>query len=218
MLISFHPHSARQFPWRAEHDPYKIGLAEIVLQKTRASSALPVYSCLVKEFPTPSALSAAALKRLEQILRPIGLSSKRAAQLNRYGSILSHHGVGALANWRFSLAKLSGLGAYGARAVACFGFNDQIGLVDSNIARILRRIFKLRQNDPRAVIFQRYSDELAICSGDAKALNYSMLDLGAAFCTSTPKCGACPLRPCCAHAKTHWARQLHEIKHRSTST
>ena len=124
-------------------------------------------------------------------------------------------GVASLADWRASLNEIPGLGAYGARAVACFGFSEQVGLVDANVARVLRRLFALRQEDPRAVIFQKYADALANSSHDARALNYSLLDLGAEICMAKPSCLSCPLATCCAHAKMSRSSQRFSLRVRN---
>lgn len=185
-----------------EGDPFKLGLAEILLQKTRAASALPIYARLVLEFPTASRLAGAPLDQLARLLHPIGLSTKRANQLHSYAEIVAARGPQSLADWRKSLADIPGLGAYGARALACFGFGERVGIVDANVARVLHRVFGLTQRDPRAVIFQRYADEIALASPNVRMTNYALLDLAALTCTPKPTCQVCTLKTVCTYAKS----------------
>jgi A/G-specific adenine glycosylase len=158
-----------------------------------------VYERIVQGYPNAEALARAPLSSVAAILRSIGLSQKRAAQLRGYASALVVDGPSALRDWRHTLTAVPGLGAYGARAVACFGFQATVGIVDANVARVIRRVFGLRQTDARAVIFQRYADELA-SAAEARSVNLGLLDLGALICLPKPRCPTCPLSATCHYA------------------
>jgi A/G-specific adenine glycosylase len=182
---------------------FKLGVAEILLQRTKATSVAAVYGRLVREFPEARALANAPITYVESVLRPIGLSLKRAHQLHGYGLIIATCGERSLKDWRWALANVPGLGAYGSRAIACFGFGEQLGLVDGNVARVVRRVFGVRKSDPRAAAFQYYADALARSSpGNARALNLGLLDLAAAVCAPKPRCDECPLSPFCDFANS----------------
>lgn len=97
--------------------------------------------------------------------------------------------------------------SYAARAIECLGFGKPIGIVDANVARVLRRIFGIRiaeigTADAHADTFQRYADAVATVSPDARATNFGLLDLATAVCVRRPKCGECPMAPECHYAKT----------------
>jgi A/G-specific adenine glycosylase len=200
-LAAFHRVHAREFPWRSETDPYKFALAEILLQKTRGNSAMMVYPVLAERYPDAAALAAADERALKRILRPLGLSAKRAAQLRSLGDALSRTGPAILGDPEEAERHLPGIGAYAARAIACFAFGRSVGIVDANVVRIFNRVFALPKADPRSRIYQIYADRVARRSPDAKASNYALLDVGATVCVRAPRCGACPLNKECRFAR-----------------
>ena len=106
-------------------------------------------------------------------------------------------GRASFEDWRTLLMTVPGIGAYGARAIACFGGGQPLGIVDANVARILRRLFRIRNDDVRAPIYQRYADELGAVAPDSRAANFGLLDIGAAICVKAPKCAICPLGGVC---------------------
>jgi A/G-specific adenine glycosylase len=196
-LERFYASGGRRFPWRDETDPYRIAVSEILLQKTRASSVPETYGMLVSMYRDAKSLGAAESAVLARILTPLGLYRKRARQLIAMGKELSSDNAPSLSEWEHSLRYVPGLGKYSARAVACFAFAQRVGIVDANVARILRRAFSIRDRDLRAPVFQRYADALAVSVDDPQALNYGLLDLGAMICTRAPKCQICPIADEC---------------------
>jgi len=94
-------------------------------------------------------------------------------------------------NWRTLLKDVPGLGSYSARAIAIFRGIENVGIVDANVARIIRRIFGFVTIDPRAVIYQRIADEIAESSDDVRAMNFGLLDIGATICLIRPACDKC---------------------------
>jgi A/G-specific adenine glycosylase len=203
----FHSHG-RDFAWRKERDPYRLAVAEILLQKTRAESVVNVYDKLVSTYPTAAALSNADIENLESALRPLGLSRKRATQLVGMSRIVAANGTGTFSDWKWVLVNVPGIGAYGARAIACFGLSLPLGIVDANIARIFRRVFGINRPDARAVVFQEYADRVATFSEDTRATNFGLLDVGATICIANPKCPICPLRSFCKYGSKRSTRVL----------
>ncbi len=187
----------RSFPWRDESDPFKLAIAEILLQKTRASSAVGTYQLLISTFPNAEALSDASLDDLERILEPLGLSRKRAVQLKKMAKVVAELGIGIFDDWKVLLSDVPGLGAYAARAIACFGAGEPVGIVDANVARILRRVFRIESRDVRAVIYQRYADGIATLSEEPRSTNFGLLDIGATICITRPLCERCPFQGFC---------------------
>jgi A/G-specific adenine glycosylase len=197
MAAAFFKEHGREFPWRCESDPYRLAVAEIVLQKTRAASALPVYEALLTEYPTAPALAKGGEEALASILRPIGLSKKRAVQLRTMASEVVRHGDALFSDWPRLLADVPGLGAYGSRAIACFAQGERVGIVDANIARIFRRIFRVASTDPRAIVYQRIADAVAERAADPRETNFGLLDVGATVCLPRPRCASCPFSDLC---------------------
>jgi A/G-specific adenine glycosylase len=193
----FFESEGRTFPWREERDPFKLAVAEILLQKTRASTVVPIYLKITRQHPTPLALSEAKTACIEVQIRSLGLSNKRARQLVSMAGAALKFGPAAFDEWRVLLKDVPGIGAYAARAIACFGRGQAVGIVDANVARILRRIFRVATKDRRAAIYQRLADTVAQASTDARATNFGLLDIGATVCLPRPLCGQCPFESFC---------------------
>ena len=189
--------AGRHFPWRHERDPFRLAVAEILLQKTRASSVVATYSALILNYPSADKLAAASPSRIERALASLGLSKKRSSQLIAMSKTTANSGNSIFDDWRRLLRDVPGLGAYAARAIASFGRGEKVGIVDANVARIIRRVFRIRTKDPRAVVFQRIADAIAEASEDARETNFGLLDIGAAICTPRPLCAECPFESFC---------------------
>jgi A/G-specific adenine glycosylase len=202
-LCSYYRELGRRFPWRSERDPYRVAVAEILLQKTRAEVVVPALKELLDRYPAPAALSAAALEEIESVIRHLGLSNKRAAHLKHLGTYLALHGTGDLAD-RTTAMRVPGIGAYGASAIACFAHGRPLGIVDCNSRRIIARVFGVRKQTWRRLA--ALADAIALSGGDPRSTNYGLLDLGASVCTRVPKCQACPLKGLCKWAR---AKSVH---------
>ncbi|MDP9024377.1 MAG: hypothetical protein M3N13_03240 [Candidatus Eremiobacteraeota bacterium] len=162
---------------------------------------MAVYSILIETYPNAAALARADEEALRQLLRPLGLYAKRATQLRGLGEALSSNDLSLLEDPEVAERTLPGIGAYGARAIACFAFGRSVGIVDANVIRIFDRVFAHPKVDPRSRRYQTYADRVARYSPDAKASNYGLLDIGSAICVRTPKCSKCPLNNDCRYAK-----------------
>jgi len=104
------------------------------------------------------------------------------------------------------LVKLPGIGPYTAGAVASFAFERPVPAVDTNVRRVLLRVFfgddrqRLTRQRP---IPQRliWSLAAALVPKDGKRawkFNQAIMELGALICVARrPKCEQCPVRPDC---------------------
>lgn len=137
------------------------------------------------------------MRDIEEVLGPLGLSKKRTSQLIAMSKIAANSRSAIFEDWRILFRDVPGLGAYAARAIASFGRGEKVGIVDANVARIIRRVFRIRTKDPRAVIFQRIADAIAGASDDARETNFGLLDIGAAICVARPLCAECPFEDFC---------------------
>ena len=198
-LLRWAKENLRSFPWRHTDDPYAIILAEVLLRKTAARSVPPVYEKLLQRCPTPQALAASSISRLKRILAPIGLSTQRAEQLAALGSALLTEGT--VPSGADRLALLPGVGAYTAGAVQCFAFGKAVPMVDTNIARVISRVFAItpsRFEARRCPEIWTAADRLVARSQVPRTLNWALLDLAAAVCKPRiPLCSRCPLGDIC---------------------
>lgn len=198
LAAQYYRERGRDFPWRHERDGFRLAVAEILLQKTRAESVVPVYARIIASYPNALALATADSGEIEAMLRPLGLSRKRSMQLIGMAEAVERLGTDVFEDWRETLDCVPGIGAYGARAIACFRCDQKLGIVDVNVARILRRVFRISNGDVRAPIYQRYADAIGAAAPDARATNFGLLDIGAGVCATSPKCVICPLEAHCS--------------------
>jgi len=117
---------------------------------------------------------------------------------------VAEHG-GRLPTDPAALRRLEGVGEYTAAAMASFAFGQDVAVVDTNVRRVLGRLFWGQSSiapgpSPRRIhgLAQRL-----LPPGQAAAWNQALMDLGAKVCLSRkPRCAACPLRPACKAAGT----------------
>ncbi|HEX2192037.1 MAG TPA: A/G-specific adenine glycosylase, partial [Acidimicrobiales bacterium] len=157
----------------------------------------------VERFPTPGACAAAPVGDVVRAWQGLGYN-RRAVTLHRAArQIVVHHG-GSLPADLDALVALPGVGPYTARAVLAFAFESDVGLVETNSARVLARAVAGRSLSRTEA--QAAADEL-VPPGRAWAWNSAVTDLGATVCTKrAPSCRACPIVDFCA-----WARTGHHL-------
>jgi len=186
-LLDWYAVNARDLPWRRTRDPYAILVAEVMLQQTQVDRVLPKWSAWLERFPTP--LDLARASRADAIRAWQGLGyNLRAVRLHAIASQVVAEHAGGLPSSVAGLLTLKGIGRYTAGAVACFAFEQPVAMVDTNIRRVLSRVFDV---DPGAV------DALAdsvVPPRAAYAWNQALMDLGATVCRAQrPMCLLCPL-------------------------
>jgi A/G-specific adenine glycosylase len=189
----------RDLPWRAIRDPWRILVAEIMLQQTQVPRVIPKWLAFCDEYPTPAACASAPLG--EVLRRWLGLGYPRRARNlhDAAGLMVARHG-GEVPDDLDELRALPGVGPYTARAVLTFAFERDVAVVDTNIARVLARVVGERLT-PRRV--QEVADEL-VPQRAGWAWNQMLMDLGATVCRPAPRCDGCPLAPSCAwHVAGH---------------
>jgi A/G-specific adenine glycosylase len=189
----------RDLPWRAERDPWRILVSEVMLQQTQVERVIPKWNAFLAAFPTPADCAAASLGDVLRLWQGLGYP-RRARNLQAAAmAVVNCHG-GQLPDDLDDLLALPGIGPYTARAVLAFAFERDVAVVDTNIARILARTAGERLTPKQA---QARADE-AVPSGRGWVWNQVVMDLGATLCRPTPKCEACPLTASCAwHVSGH---------------
>jgi DNA (cytosine-5)-methyltransferase 1 len=203
LLLDWFKHNGRNFPWRSQASPYFVLVAEKLLQQTAVNDKLiEVYSRLTNNYSTPGLLSNADISTLENIIRPLGLRY-RAKELQQMANELMIVYNNEVPRDLTKLMKLTGVGEYASRAVLSLAFNEDIPVVDTNIARFLYRMFGLKGNLPSNPARKRSLVELAselIPEGRSKDFNLAVLDLCALICkVNQPKCLECPVQTYCAY-------------------
>jgi A/G-specific adenine glycosylase len=198
-IIEWYKLRSRRLPWRLTNDPFKILVAEFLLQKTDVEKVKPVYEEFLRHWPSSEKLSQARLSSLSKCLHPLGLKYK-AERLKSTAKILLKKSRGQVPQSEDKLLELPGVGRYIASAVQCFAFNKHKAVLDTNVIRILERIFGIqsKKNRPRDdLILWNFAQKL-VPKKNAKDYNWGLLDYGALVCKSKkPLCWECGLKNIC---------------------
>jgi A/G-specific adenine glycosylase len=202
-LLRWFARHARKLPWRsaaARRDPYRIWVSEIMLQQTQVATVIPYYRRWLRLFPNIRALAAAKPAAVLKAWEGLGYYS-RARNLHAAArEVVRHHG-GRLPATRDGLLALPGIGRYTAGAILSIAFGQPEPLVDGNVARVLARLFAIRQN-VKSTVGQATLWKLAgrlVPTKQPGAFNESLMELGATVCTpQNPRCPKCPVRKLCA--------------------
>jgi len=201
ILLDWFRDNSRNFPWRKSSNPFHILIAEKLLQQTFVGDkVVNAYLLIVTKYPNPKTLSNARIEELHQIVAPLGLNY-RAQEMINLASAIDSQFSGNLPDEYKSLMKLPGVGEYIARAVLSFGYNQNIAIVDTNVARVLFRVFGIGLPIPANPARKKYLIDLAtslIPEGKSREFNFAILDFSAKICKpKNPACQICPISRFC---------------------
>ena len=195
----------RNFPWRRRTTPYRVLVAELMLQRTGAVQVTPVFKRFLERFPGLRAAAQAKTTVLAKILFPLGRTDRHRVFQRAFEYLVDQH-RGRVPNRLDQLLKVPAVGPYTARAVLCFAYRENLGLLDPNVYRLLQRVFgiisakKRFHTDPE---LWHLVDTL-VPSSDVRSFNWALLDIAATFCLSRdPRCRRCPLIPVCRYGRSH---------------
>ena len=192
-LLAWGRERLRDLPWRAVRDRWSILVAEVMLQQTQVTRVVERWPRFLGRYPTPTVCAKASVG--EVIAEWSGLGyNRRAVYLHRAATaVVDRHG-GQVPGNLADLLDLPGIGPYTARAVLAFADEADVGIVDTNVARVLAR-WSGRELSPREV--QERADA-SVPAGSGWAWNQTVLDLGATVCRArNPTCDDCPLSDGC---------------------
>src|SRR2546425_3277521 len=139
-LLQWYQEHQRDLPWRATDNAYAILVSEIMLQQTQVDRVLPKYHQFLTAFPTLADLAAASTAEVISVWVPLGYN-RRAINLQAIARQIMTEYNGQIPDSIDELLKLKGIGRYTAGAIACFAYRKQVATVDTNIRRVLHRIF-----------------------------------------------------------------------------
>jgi len=202
-LRSWYDANRRDLPFRRTRDPYRILIAEYLLQRTRIASGVPYYHRFLRRFPSVQVLAAAPLDDVLAVWVGLGFY-RRARNLHAAAQAIVERFGGEIPRSYDDLESLPGMGPYTAGAVASIAFGIPVPAVDGNVTRVIVRLFRIHE-DVRTGATRRRIAEIArglVSPEDPGAFNQAVMELGATVCTPTsPACGRCPLESLClAHA------------------
>ena len=196
-LLKWYKEHGRDLPWRRTSDPYHILVSEVMLQQTQVDRVIPKYHEFLERYPSFAELAVASVAEVKQTWYPLGynirperLHSIACETVARYG--------GQLPSAADELLSFKGIGRYTAGAIRSFAFNEDAPILDTNVIRVLHRVF-IAQGDPKgqkAVLWDL--SEALIPRGKGYDFNQAIMDFGATVCTARdPYCLLCPMKTVC---------------------
>jgi A/G-specific adenine glycosylase len=199
ILLRWYDRHGRDLPWRSTDDPYHILVSEMMLQQTQVDRVLPKYHEWLDKYPSFAALAAAPEADVSATWRPLGynIRPKRLHSIAR--EAMASYG-GALPADRETLLSFKGIGEYTAGAILSFAFGQRAAILDTNVARVLYRVFVGRGDAKRHAMIRRLWALSASLVPRARAFdfNQALMDFGAMACSARkPSCPACPMAPFC---------------------
>jgi len=202
LLLEWWNKNKRDFPWRHTKDPYSILTAEMLLRKTTAQQVERIYAKFLNKYPTPASLAEADEDELKKLLKPLGMEHRRAELFKKLGQTIKESYNNGIPKDTQKLLELPGVGRYAANAVLCFACSKDVPLLDANFIRIIKRIFGIKSQKPRARDDNKMWEfaESLIPQGKCRCFNLAILDFAALICTARkPKCSECPVRSICIY-------------------
>jgi A/G-specific adenine glycosylase len=202
-LLVWYSKNKRVFSWRNKTNPFHILVAEIMLQKTDVKKVSEVYDKFIERHPTPQDLASAELSELRKELALLGIH-KRAERMKKLAEKIIFEYGGEVPSEKEELLKLPGVGEYIANAVLCFAFSEDVPIVDTNVIRLLDRVFGVKSSKSRPRTDRKiweFAAEL-VPKGKCREYNQALLDFAASLCTSkNPLSDICPENKICSYAK-----------------
>ena len=204
-LRRWYRRNARDLPWRRTRDAYHILVSELMLQQTQVSRVVPRWTEFLAAFPTLEDVARARPKRVMEAWTGLGYYA-RARNLHRLARTIAGgaHG-GALPREPAALRALPGIGAYTAGAVASFAYEVRAPLVDTNVARVLGRVFApgvdVKRGAGQRLVWELAERSLPRTGRATGTHTQALMELGALVCTArVARCGRCPVRTVCRTA------------------
>jgi A/G-specific adenine glycosylase len=198
-LLRWYDREQRDLPWRRPGvTPWQVLVSEFMLQQTPVARVEPVWLDWVARWPTPSATAAASTADVLRAWGKLGYP-RRAKRLHECAVVIATEYGDVVPSDVETLLSLPGIGAYTARAIACFAYRRRVPVVDTNVRRVVARAVHGRADAAASSSPRDLDDVAALLPNDGGAPRFSvaLMELGATVCTArTPRCGICPLSEC----------------------
>ncbi|MEV0250206.1 A/G-specific adenine glycosylase [Nocardia sp. NPDC050712] len=199
VLLDWYTETARDLPWRRPGvTAWQILMSEIMLQQTPVVRVQPIWLEWVARWPVPSAMAASSQAEVLRAWGKLGYP-RRALRLHECARVLAErHGDEVPAEVDVLLG-LPGIGAYTARAVACFAYGQRVPVVDTNVRRVVARAVhgRAEAGNPATRDLPETEALLPVEVAAAAKFSAALMELGATVCTArNPQCAVCPLPRC----------------------
>ena len=198
-LLAWFHRERRALPWRRSRDPYRIWVAEVLLQQTRVAQAAPYFERFIARFPSLRALASSDLDDVLKIWQGAGYYA-RARRLRDAARLLVRTAGGSVPRSVEALESLPGVGPYTARAVAALAFGEAVVPLDANVLRVAARWTGETREVRRPTVRSRLDERLArtLPPRDPGAFAEAVMELGETICLPrNPRCSRCPVSASC---------------------
>lgn len=196
-LLTWYQQNARELPWRASRELYPVLVSELMLQQTTVAAVVPLYRRWMERFPNLATLAEAPLDAVMQAWSGLGYYH-RAKRLHQAAQTL--HRSSQPPSSLEQLLELPGLGPYTAAAVASIALGLPHLALDTNVLRVLLRLYGWQQRADAAAVQAalREKVETSLANSDFGITNQALMELGASLCrVRAPSCLVCPLAGDC---------------------
>jgi A/G-specific adenine glycosylase len=198
-LLTWYRRHGRDLPWRKTDDPYHILVSEIMLQQTQVDRVLPKYAEWLQRYPSFDVLATAPEHEVSAAWYPLGYNVRPRRLQAIAREAVARYG-GELPSDEATLRSFKGIGAYTAGAIRSFAFRERAAILDTNVARVLFRVF-VGRGDPKSHAMTRHLWKLSETLMPIRRVfdfNQGLMDFGAMVCVArSPKCAECPMAAMC---------------------
>lgn len=201
-LLAWYDRHARDLPWRlppgsrAQPDPYRVWLSEIMLQQTTVAAVRDYFARFTALWPDVEALARAPEERVMAEWAGLGYYARARNLIACAREVAAR---GSFPDSYQGLIALPGIGPYTAAAIAAIAYDQPETVIDGNVERVTARLFALRDTLPGARPRLRELAETLTPTQRPGDFAQAMMDLGATICTPRkPVCALCPLNADCA--------------------
>lgn len=196
-LQTWFEQNRRSLPWREKKKPYRVWVAEVMLQQTQASVVIPYYHRWLEAFPDIPSLAKAQIDQVLKIWEGLGYY-RRARNLHQAANIIMDQFGGIFPKDYEKLISIKGIGEYTAGAILSFAFEQKALAIDGNVLRVIARLFGIKDRiDAVKGIKQVQFKVQALLEVGSYTLSEALIELGALVCQRKPECHLCPLKKHC---------------------
>ncbi|GIX33914.1 MAG: A/G-specific adenine glycosylase [Lysobacterales bacterium] len=199
VLAWFERHGRRELPWQRDRDPYRILIAELMLQQTQVATAIPYYERFLATFPDLDRLAEAREEEVLALWSGLGYY-RRAHQLLATARLIRERHGGVIPRSRAALEALPGIGRSTAAAILAQAFGAREAILDGNVKRVLARHAGIEGWPGAPAVAKKLWARAEECLPSQRLAEYTqgLMDLGAMVCKPrNPLCGECPLAEDC---------------------
>ena len=194
-------HGRHGLPWQGTRDPYRVWLAEVMLQQTQVAAVIPYYGRFLERFPDVASLAAADEDAVLRLWSGLGYYARGR---NLHAAARAVAAQGGFPTTAEGLAALPGVGRSTAAAIAVFAFGRRAAILDGNVRRVLARHFGVDGEKAQWPLAESLLPARAL-----RTYTQALMDLGATVCTrANPACEHYPVAARCVARREQRVGQL----------